>query len=285
MELLNLEAAGVDSRRPADSGPVGFSRASVTAGGEGAGAPGVGVPASGVFGPPPVMPPPVMPPSGSVAGAGPVPLGTEAPVPGPRDAVPPPGRLAVSVTASSTRGADGRGRRLSCSVALAVAGALAAVTVGSVFVFDLLPGRGGGNGADSGDTAGRAPSATSSVSAPASGVVPERYVGTWEGEATALGGKLPAGTFRITIERVGVGQELGRLRQTDVLGGVCVDVLTLQKVTGKEITAASAGAEDNHDGCDPAPTTVHFTPVGDDLDYASESEGSGRPEARLSKVG
>ncbi|MFJ7772413.1 hypothetical protein ACIQ1J_29495 [Streptomyces sp. NPDC097107] len=38
--------------------------------------------------------------------------------------------------------AGGRGRRLSCTVALAVAGAPAAVTVGSVFVPDLLPGGG-----------------------------------------------------------------------------------------------------------------------------------------------
>lgn len=29
----------------------------------------------------------------------------------------------------------------------------------------------------------------------------------------------------------------------------------------------------------PAPTTVHLTPVGDDLQYRSDSEESGRPQA------
>jgi hypothetical protein len=269
VQLLNLEAAdsgpGAGASAGEASGPVGFSRPSVTAGGEGA-----AVPVAGAFGPPPVMPVPASPPSAPAS------------VPRPRDAgqaaEPSPGRLALSVAATSTRGAEGRGRRLSCTVALAVAGALAAVTVGSVFVLDLLPGEGGDHPPGSGDTATHAPSAS------ASGSLPERYTGTWQGQAAALDGKLPLGTFRITIKQVDVGQELGRLHQTDALGGVCVDVLTLKKVTGKQIVAASVGAEGNHDGCNPAPTTVRFTPVGDDLDYASESEESGRPEARLSKV-
>ncbi|MEU9645118.1 hypothetical protein [Streptomyces sp. NPDC048188] len=258
-------------------------------------------PASGVFGPPPVMPTPTAPsrapdPAGFPSpSASPFPSASDGPsVPGTRGADPeqappaparPPGRLALSVAATSTQGADGRGRRLSCTVALAVAGALAAVTVGSVFVLDLLPGSGNdANHAGGSDGAHEPPAATASATAGA-GVLPERYVGTWEGQATALEGKLPLGTFRITIEQVNVGEELGRLRQTDALGGVCVDVITLKKVTEKQIVAGSVGAENNHDGCNPAPTTVTFTPVGDDLDYASRSEESGRPGARLSKVG
>jgi hypothetical protein len=163
-------------------------------------------------------------------------------------------------------------------VALAVAGALAAVTVGSVFVLDLLPG--------SGNDASNAGSDGGSQEPPAAtpGGLPARYVGTWEGQAAALDGKLPLGTFRITIKQAKTGQELGRLHQTDALGGVCVDVITLKKVTEKQLVAKSVGAEGNHDGCNPAPTTVTFTPVGDDLDYASKSEESGRPEARLSKI-
>ncbi|WP_399887289.1 serine/threonine-protein kinase [Streptomyces sp. BBFR51] len=307
VQLLNLEAA---ESEPGVSGPVGFSRPSVTAAGEAgaadptagaaadptagaaadptagaASAPTAGAtaaptpsaasaPIAGAFGPPPVMPTPTPPSSSSSS------------VPGPRDADPgaepgtahPPGRLALSVAATSTQGAGGRGRRLSCTVALAVAGALAAVTVGSVFVLDLLPGSGNDtNNAGGSDASHEPPAATS-------GSLPSRYVGTWEGQAAALDGKLPLGTFRITMKQVNVGQELGKLRQTDALGGVCVDVITLKKVTGKQIVAASVGAEGNHDGCNPAPTTVTFTPVGDDLDYASESEESGRPEARLSKV-
>ncbi|MFI1755611.1 serine/threonine-protein kinase [Streptomyces sp. NPDC020571] len=280
VQLLNLEASEGEA-----SGPVGFSRPSVTAGAEdGAGAsqrPGEGVATpttAGAFGPPPVMPTPTAPSASPPSPASP----SSASVPGPRDPEPgaghPSGRLALSVAATSTRGAQGRGRRISCTVALAVAGALAAVTVGSVFVLDLLPG--------SGDDAHNAGSDGGSHEPPAAtpGGLPARYVGTWEGQAAALDGKLPLGTFRITIKQAKAGQELGRLHQTDPLGGVCVDVITLKKVTEKQIVAGSVGAEGNHDGCNPAPTTVTFTPVGDDLDYASKSEESGRPEARLSKI-
>ncbi|WP_031185236.1 serine/threonine-protein kinase [Streptomyces sp. NRRL F-5635] len=314
VQLLNLEAAEPEpgARAGEASGPVGFSRPSVTADG------GAEPVAAGAFGPPPAMPPPSSspppppppPPShwpaSPVAASAPSPSPSSSPssspspspVPGPRgpgsgadpgygaDAgsgsgpgpARPPGRLALSVAATSTRGTGGRGRRLSCTVALAVAGALAAVTVGSVFLRDLLPGSGSdANDAGGADRSPGPPAATA-------GLLPGRYVGTWEGQAAALGGKLPLGTFRITIEQADVGEELGRLRQTDALGGVCVDVITLKKVTEKQIVAGSVGAEDNHDGCNPAPTTVTFTPVGDDLDYASQSEESGRPQARLSKI-
>ncbi|MFI7395359.1 serine/threonine-protein kinase [Streptomyces tendae] len=327
VQLLNLEAASGVSAGEA-SGPVGFSRPSVTAGaapgtGGGAGASpgteggagaspgteggagaspgpegGAAPAAPGVFGPPPVMPTPIAPssslpsslPSWSPSPSSSSPSASSS-VPGPRGpeqtggdagAGPgtghEPGRLALSVAATSTQDAQGRGRRISCTVALAVAGALAAVTVGSVFVLDLLPGSGNdASNAGGSDGTHEPPAATA-------GALPARYLGTWEGQAAALDGKLPLGTFRITIKQAKAGQELGRLHQTDALGGVCVDVITLKKVTEKQLVAGSVGAEGNHDGCNPAPTTVTFTPVGDDLDYASKSEESGRPKARLSKI-
>ncbi|MFD7562116.1 serine/threonine-protein kinase [Streptomyces tendae] len=289
VQLLNLEAGEAGVAESGASGPVGFSRPSVTAGGDA----GMVAPASGVFGPPPVMPTPTSP---SYPPSSPAPVPDASPalpsVPGPRGPGPSndgadagagtthsPGRLALSVAATSTQGAQGRGRRISCTVALAVAGALAAVTVGSVFVLDLLPGSGNDANNAGGNEASHDPPAATP------GGLPARYLGTWEGQAAALDGKLPLGTFRITIKQAKVGQELGRLHQTDALGGVCVDVITLKKVTEKQLVAGSVGAEGNHDGCNPAPTTVTFTPVGDDLDYASKSEESGRPKARLSKIG
>ncbi|WP_333772904.1 hypothetical protein [Streptomyces sp. IBSBF 3136] len=225
-------------------------------------------------------------------------------MPGPRDAVPAPGKVTVSVAAASAPGESGRGRRVSCTVALAVAGALAAVTVG---LGALLQPWGGGEQ----DSAGSAPSAShsSSASRPAdgrtqepgstqgaqtpspsrgghsSGAVPARYIGTWEGQATGLGGSLPMGTFRLTVHRAGPGQELGRLQQTDQLGGVCTDLLTLKKVTDTGIEATSAGAPGNHAGCNPTPHPVRLTPVGDDLKYTSDSSAEGNPVARMSKVG
>ncbi|MER7052053.1 serine/threonine-protein kinase [Streptomyces sp. NPDC000351] len=280
VRLLNLEAAQRSPERAAGpapasgpgpasewaagpaSGPLGFSRPSVTTGAEGAaGAAGPAGPAestTGAFGPPPVMPPP------------------GAPVPGPRDGDPAPGGLALSVAATSTRGVLGRGRRFSCTVALAVAGALAAVTVGSVLVLDLLPGQGGKDTPGTGDTATHAPSSPRAV--------PQSYVGTWEGQAIAVDGNLPLGTFRLTVRDAEVGEELGTLRHTDILGGVCDDVLTLKKVTEKEIVTSAVGAEGNRGVCVQTLHAVRLTPVGDDLQYQSDSKGSGRPKARLSKV-
>ncbi|MFF0514945.1 protein kinase [Streptomyces sp. NPDC004250] len=267
VQLLNLEAADASAPGPV-SGPVGFSSPSV-------GAPDAngGAADPGVFGPAPVMPTP-----------------TAANVPGPRDGdrppSPAPGKLSVSVAATSTREGEGRrGRRISCTVALAVAGAMAAVTVGSVFVLDLLPGGGSDDNADDG---GRNPSATAPSEPGSDGggrPVPGRYLGTWEGQAVAVEGNLPLGTFRLTVREAAVGARLGTLRHTDLFGGTCDDVLTLKEVTGKQVVASAVGAEGNRDVCNQARHTVLLTPVGDDLRYESDSEDSGRPKARLSKVG
>ncbi|MFF7931046.1 protein kinase [Streptomyces sp. NPDC007940] len=338
VQLLNLEAAGEGTgERP--SGPVGFSSPSVGGGSAGASQTGSeqasgSVGAIGAFGPPPVMPavsagaPPA---SAFGPAAHPItpPDGTGAPlVPEPRDAVPQsgpspetvvpsdrragPGRLSVSVAATSTSAEGGRGRRMSCTVALAVAGALAAVTVGSVFLFDLLPGRGDDDsaspppGSDAYSSAptsvpsASAPSASSSVapspsggttseasSEPSSGAakVPARYLGTWEGQGSGLGGSVPMGTFRITVKKVAVGEELGRLVQTDPIGAQCTDILTLKQVTDTGLVTTAVGAKDNHAGCNPTAHTVRLTPAGDDLKYTSESSAEGYPEARMSKVG
>ncbi|MFG2949098.1 serine/threonine-protein kinase [Streptomyces adustus] len=295
VQLLNLEAAQAAEAVP--SGPVGFSSASVQA-----------TAAPGGFGPPPVMPPPATP-SGERTAAGPA----APPLPGPRDAHPDtapaaapaassparPGKVSVTVAATSTPGERGRGRRVSCTLALAVAGALAAVTVGSVFVFDLLPDGGHDTSAssDSSHSAAATDRATPSdgrstpstgASAPAAtaaGTVPDRYLGTWEGQGSGLDGTVPMGTFRLTVRRASVGQELGRVRQTDLFGGVCNDILTLKSVTATEIVATSVGAKGNHDGCNPAAHTVRLARTGDDLTYKSDSSAEGNPVARMSKVG
>ncbi|CAL9476657.1 protein kinase domain-containing protein [Streptomyces sp. enrichment culture] len=282
VNLLNLETTGGgQADGAAASGPVGFSSPSVGEGMDpGAGAAG--------FGPPPVMPSPSAGRgSGEPAGTG-VPEqrhGTSAPHPPtePGDGGGPakPGRLSLSVSADSTPGAGGRGRRVSCTVALAVAGALAAVTVGSAFVFDLLPGSSGG--ADTGQGPSNAqPSPSASAT---SGTVPAAYVGTWEGQATSRESiTIPLGTFRVTLEEARVGERVGTLRHTDIFGGICDDVLTLKEVTAKRIVTTSVGAPGNRDVCNQARHTVLLTPVGDDLVYESDSKDSGRPEARLSRI-
>jgi hypothetical protein len=92
------------------------------------------------------------------------------------------------------------------------------------------------------------------------------------------------GTFRLTVHQASVGKEVGTLQQTDQLGGVCNDVLTLKQVTKTQLVATSVGAPANHAGCDPAAHTVRLTPVGDDLEYTGESAAEGNPKARLSRT-
>jgi len=304
VQLLNLEAAGVAEGVP--SGPVAFSSPSVGA--------GVGTAEVGAFGPAPVMP---KQPVGS-------PVGPPTFVPEPRDTpphdgpplydtVPPdsgkrPGKFSVSVAATTAPGANGRGRRVGCTVALAVAGALAVATLVPVFLYWIQPGdKGTDNSAGSAPTAtstggpGNASSpepssgtTTASSKEPSSGPsspvptplqsIPDAYLGTWQGEGSALGGTLPDGTFRITIAKVGVGQRLGILRQTDQLGGVCDDILTLKQVTKTRLVASAAGAQSNRSVCNQDAHTVTLTPVGDDLTYTSDSSAEGSPTARLSKA-
>ncbi|MET7286269.1 protein kinase [Streptomyces sp. NPDC005573] len=250
---------------------------------------------------------------GAVTESSGAPAGAPTVVPGQRGAVPSPGRVTVSVAAAAGPGESGRGRRVSCTVALAVAGALIGGVVGLGSL--LRPWTGGGDDTADGAASKPRPSVTSAPSgssgaspgpsaaatgpgsdptgsAPApstpggtGGAVPSRYLGTWEGPATGLGGTLPMGTFRLTVHQAAVGAELGRLRQTDQLGAVCTDVLTLKKVTGTRITATSTGAADNHAGCNPTPHPVELTPAGDRLTYTSDSEAEGNPVARLSRAG
>ncbi|QJT03370.1 serine/threonine protein kinase [Streptomyces asoensis] len=280
VQLLNLEGTGAGVE-PVASGPVGFSSPAVTSGKPAVsfGEPAVSL---GEFGPPPVM-----------GGGAATPADESRRVPEPRDVEPAavgtdrPGKVSVTVAATAAPGEGGRGRRLSCTVALAVAGAMAAVTVGSVFLFRMLPGDDDRNDASGSDAYSSAP-ADGSSSGPAASqaptALPARYVGTWEGEGSGLGGTLPMGTFRVTVQQADVGDKLGELRQTDVLGGSCLDVLTLKQVTDKDVVATSVGAKSNHSGCNPEPHTIRLTPTGDDLTYASDSTAEGNPVARMSKV-
>ncbi|MFF8867629.1 protein kinase [Streptomyces sp. NPDC015139] len=287
VRLLNLDT-GETAGAP-HSGPVPFSSPSVGGPAVATGTnPGGG---AGVFGPAPLMDQGVAAGSpGAVLGvptpADGLPSGTPTVVPAPRDA-PPPGRVSVSVAADSAPTQGGRGRRLSCTVVLAVAGALAAATLGAgALLKPWSQESDGDSNAGSGSAQSPAPGAASSGTAAsgAPGPVPARYLGTWEGPATGLGGSLPMGTFRVTVHQAAVGQELGRMRQTDPIGAVCTDILTLKKVTKTRLLATSKGAGTNHAGCNPTPHQVELTPAGDDLKYTSDSSAEGNPVARMTKV-
>ncbi|SFF43581.1 serine/threonine-protein kinase [Streptomyces mirabilis] len=292
VHLLNLEAAEVTP-----SGPVGFSSPSVGTD-SGAGTP----PPDGVFGPPPTMPPYAMPTY--VPGRRDVQDAVAAPTvhpsapaadPGHQDhqdrrehREDHPGKLSVSMAATSAPGANGRGRRVSCTLALAVAGALAAVTVGSVFMFHLLPGGGDDNSASSGSDSAASPPAATPSAAGSDGAtlasVPAHYLGTWSGDAYALNGKLPAGTFRVILHQAAVGKELGTFRSTDLIGGICDDVLVLKKVTDKQLTATSIAKTSNPGTCTTGSHEVRLIPAGGDLKYETDNADAGDPVARMSKA-
>ncbi|MEV5876920.1 protein kinase [Streptomyces sp. NPDC052101] len=297
VRLLNL-----DTGETVRSGPVAFDNPAQTE------------PPAGVFGPPPVMSTEDSPggdadgspapatgaadgsaasatgaadgSAASATGVDGAPAGAQTVVPAPRDA-PPPGRVSVSVAAAATPVEGARGRRLSCTVVLAVAGALAAGGLGLGLLLRPWSHQDADNGVGSVPSLSQTPTEASGGATGATGdsPVPARYLGTWEGSATGLGGAVPMGTFRLTVHQAAVGKELGQLRQTDAIGGVCTDILTLKKVTKTQILATSVGAGDNPGHCVPTPHQVELTPVGDDLKFTSDSSAEGNPVARLSKLG
>ncbi|MEV4034352.1 serine/threonine-protein kinase [Streptomyces umbrinus] len=304
VQLLNLEAADVPP-----SGVVGFSspsvgdstngsapaegpRAAVADGDRATPPPADSAPPAGVFGPPDSSyarySAPTPPHAPQVQLSGP-----PTHVPEPRDAAAgpdtSPGKVSVSVAAASVPTANGRGRKLSCTVALAVAGALAAVVIGGAFVGDLLPGGDNDNdsGSDAGGPANSQPAATPSASGTDGSdlsAVPSSYLGTWEGDGFALDGKLPMGTFRVTVRQAEVGDQLGTFRQTDLIGGTCDTDLVLKKVTPKQLIATSISKPSTTSECTTGRHEVRLVPVGDDLRYETDNADAGDPVARMSKV-
>ncbi|MFD7292639.1 protein kinase [Streptomyces sp. NPDC059897] len=210
-----------------------------------------------------------------------------APVPTPRTEGPPtevpkqdaaPGRLSVSVTANSTPDKpNGRGRRVSCTVALTVAGAFAAVTVGGTVLFNVLPG--GGGGSDQGSASDAGPASSAAPKAPG---VPKFYLGAWDGPARQAG--VSFGTFRVDLKQAKTGKQVGKVTSTDPLGIQCVDVLTLKSVNGKALVADGRAAPGNPGTCAKGPHTVRLTRSGASLKYTSHYPAAGNPTADLDRV-
>ncbi|MFZ3596244.1 protein kinase domain-containing protein [Streptomyces sp. BH104] len=253
VRLLDLEGAPADVPH---SGPMEFSSPAVS---------GSSRPA-GVFGPPDPSYAPV-----------PTPRTEGPPTEGPKqDAA--PGRLSMSVTASSTPDKpNGRGRRVSCTVALAVAGAFAAVTVGGAVLFNVLPSEGGGSDQGSASDAGPASSA-----APKAPGVPKFYLGSWDGPAKQAG--VSFGTFRVDLKQAKAHKQVGKVTSTDPLGIQCVDVLTLRSADGKVLVADGRAAPGNPGTCAKGPHTVRLTRAGASLKYTSQYPAAGNPTADLDRV-
>ncbi|MFD9287442.1 serine/threonine-protein kinase [Streptomyces sp. NPDC060030] len=266
--LLDLEPQDA----PVQSGPVPFSNASL------------GSAAIGTFGPP-LPPPPAGPP---VTSDTPGERGTGGP------------RVAVTVDAGPPSGAP-RGRRVSCTVALAVAGALAAVTVGAAMTGDLFTGDRGdkdhGNDAaqppastgsqDPSDSGGPSPSATSPGAAQVS-ALPKAFAGTWKGSATERSGA-PHGTVTAVFVEGKKGEEVVRLSyRFDALGTtvVCKGVGTLVSGTATELKIRERADPDARTGamCTGGDADLDFTLTSEGtLRYESHEEAAGTPKGTLTR--
>ncbi|MFI5630726.1 protein kinase [Streptomyces sp. NPDC051664] len=293
--LLDLEPQDA----PVQSGPVPFSNAFLdgqvdgTPGGNEAQAVGRAGGALGVFGPPiePAFPPRTHQPAGAVGD-------NSTGLPGPRTPDP---RFSLTVGADSgpARPGRNRGRRLSCTVALAVAGALAAVTVGSAFLFDLLPGSGGGAGENDGvakpppsTSATRPSTPTDEGGAHQVAALPKAFVGTWKGPLTEKTTGQPHGTLTAVFTEGKKGTDVVRMNTTVSTLGVtvsCNSIARLSSGTAKELTLRERTDPDrpNTAGlCTSTTTDVVFTMAGDGtLRFRSEERGAGLPYGTLSRSG
>ncbi|WP_327369227.1 serine/threonine-protein kinase [Streptomyces sp. NBC_01217] len=324
--LLDLEPQDA----PVQSGPVPFTGAAWGANGAEDGN-GTGS-AGGVFGPP-VEPFPSHDPSrssrpdgplswpataGMAESAAPAQRAGASGLPGQRTPDP---RFTVTVSADAepARPDANRGRRLSCTVALAVAGALAAVTVGSAFLFDLMPGGGDHDTAESGGSAHTPPAATSSAkptqqpsqsSKPShssqppdpsdSGTggpeqiteLPEAFIGTWQGPVTEKTTGQPHGTLTAVFTAGKKGTDVVRMSTEFTALGLtvrCNSVARLSSGTDKELTLRERADPDSPGDpalCTSTETDVHFTRAADGtLRFRSDERGAGLPYGTLSRSG
>ncbi|MGW0551694.1 serine/threonine-protein kinase [Streptomyces altiplanensis] len=254
VRLLDLEPA---TAAPGDSGPVPFSS-----------------PAMGVFGPPPAS---FRSGSGTWgAGAGVAPVvpggGTGAGAATASDAA---GRVSFSLTTeNSAPEAGGRGRRRSCTVVLAVAGALAVVTVGGSVYLSGLSGDGPDAEKGSGDQ--------DTPPAAAAGV-PKAFTGTWEGSVTAGG---VAGQYSVRISGGTKGQDVARTANT--FGPLkCNGLGELTSVTANRlrITDRADPARPSTPGCASGTVQVTYTLEKDGtMTVRAQGEGTGNPAGSLRRL-
>ncbi|MEU0100869.1 serine/threonine-protein kinase [Streptomyces sp. NPDC006267] len=309
--LLDLEPQDA----PVRSGPVPFSSASLGAGP--VAAPG------GEFGPPVpdpqdarpygTPPPPPAPPPAAPAPTTPPPTthaGTyrqggdsASGLPGQRNGGP---RFSLSLTAENRRASgEGRDRRAGCTVALAVAGALAAVTLGTGLLDGLFPG--GDTDRDRGsDSAANPPSSSATAPAPGkpspggsadageapAGELPKAYLGTWEGPVTEKTTGQPHGTLTAVFTEGKRGARVVRMSTTISQLGItvtCNSVGTLVSGTAKELNIRERTDPDRPSTpglCTTAEADLVFR-LGDDgtLDYRSKERAAGLPYGKLTRSG
>ncbi|QHC20370.1 serine/threonine-protein kinase [Streptomyces sp. GS7] len=188
-------------------------------------------------------------------------------------------------------GGRDRPRRVSCTLVLSVAGALAAATTAG-FVFTLMR-NGGGNGATatqppSGHTASAQPSepaqGTGQGTGEAVGDVPHSFLGTWSGGITMANG-IPNGSMTSVIKAGHQGEFVVRTTY-DALLVRCRAKAKLLSATDTELVLQESSDGTQGPGCTGNTSTVTYT-LGKDgaLTFTSDDKRGGTPKATLEKSG
>ncbi|THA56290.1 serine/threonine-protein kinase [Streptomyces sp. A1136] len=197
----------------------------------------------------------------------------------------------VSVTAS--------GRRVSCTVVVAAAAVLAALS-GGLYGLDLLPGRsGGGEGRPL--PAGSKPSTSASPSTPTSpspspspspstgakgtrDTVPKQLIGTWKGPTTTNLGA--PGRFEITIKGGRTGEVVARDKSVIPLFDTdCSGDWKLTSATDRSLVLDTSGGPNPAPGiCSEGSAEERFTlNENGTLHYRSGDRAAGNPEGDLTR--
>ncbi|MDJ0381455.1 serine/threonine-protein kinase [Streptomyces sp. G-G2] len=196
------------------------------------------------------------------------------------------------------------GRRVSCTLVLAL-GAVAVALGGGLYGLGLLPtGPGGGHDVASGrpsasaPATGSSPSVSSSASPPAPGDgsapptrstredVPKEFIGTWKGSLTTNLG-LPS-QFEITIRAGKRGAVVARDTSViDLLGTTydCSGDWKLAVATDRALVLDTAGGPNPHPGiCAPGSADERFSLTGSGaVHYRSGDKAAGNPEGDLTR--
>ncbi|MEU9111959.1 serine/threonine-protein kinase [Streptomyces sp. NPDC048483] len=291
VELLNLEAGAPSGA--AEAAPGGAFGPPDPSYGAGALAPHVaGAEASNGAGQPSGLVPFEREASGPVGRPTPTPGGGPTPQPGPQPAPWPVAGAAVAdaptadsapkerrIALSGAVGGKDRPRRVSCTLVLSVAGALAAVTT-AAFVFNLLPG-----GTGDRDAAGAKPPVGDDTFSPGDTApeasVAKGFLGTWTGSVTTRRGW--NGSMTSVIKQGGRGDYVIHTTY-DVVVVRCEAKAKLVSATRDKLVLRERPDGKQGPGCTGSTSEVTYT-LGKDgrIAFTSDDEAGGIPTSTLTK--
>ncbi|QZY16752.1 serine/threonine protein kinase [Streptomyces decoyicus] len=192
------------------------------------------------------------------------------------------------IALSGAVGGEGRPRRMSCTLVLSVAGALAVATTAG-FVFRLMPGMGGDT--DSGAQTGAKPPADGAPTARPTGpggagsgraTVAKPFLGTWTGSVTTAHG-IPNGTITSVIKPGGKGDYVIHTTYDAVLVK-CRAKAKLEAATKRRLVLMERPDGKQGPGCTGNKSRVTYTlGKGGTLGFASQDDAGGTPKATLTK--